>query len=303
MQVVSIERGSTKGSSNETTTTLSGSLSSVTSVQTASPANVVGRSCRWPRSLTPGARFSRMSGPSLRFAPNDSGFCARRAFSPSPSSSSPTALSASRSPRRLPTLEVDGTSLWRVPGEMVSDLALGQLLIADGHHRYESTLDFGDELGTEARIMALVVETTDPGLDIFPTHRVFAGRPDLASLQEGESYDDLDSASTALESEPTDRAAAVAYRPGGVELVRGVAGQLDAELVDSHGLEGIRYTPRADEAVRAVERGEADVAYLMRRPRVDDVFALARRGERMPPKSTYFFPKPLSGLVFHPLAA
>ncbi len=67
------------------------------------------------------------------------------------------------------------------------------------------------------------------------------------------------------------------------------------------GLDGIEYTPHRDEAVAAVDGGEADVAFLLREPRVEDVFAVARRGERMPPKSTYFFPKPLSGLLFHPV--
>jgi uncharacterized protein (DUF1015 family) len=71
--------------------------------------------------------------------------------------------------------------------------------------------------------------------------------------------------------------------------------------VDRHGLEGIGYTPRVEEAVVAVDRGLADVAFLLREPRVDEVFALARRGERMPQKSTFFFPKPLSGLLFHPV--
>jgi uncharacterized protein (DUF1015 family) len=56
-------------------------------------------------------------------------------------------------------------------------------------------------------------------------------------------------------------------------------------------------------ATAAVDDGDADVAFLVRAPRVEDVFALARRGERMPPKSTYFFPKPLSGLLFHPVEA
>ena len=51
----------------------------------------------------------------------------------------------------------------------------------------------------------------------------------------------------------------------------------------------------------AVDRGDADAAFVVRAPRVDDVFAFARRGELMPAKSTYFTPKPLSGLVFHPL--
>ena len=80
-------------------------------------------------------------------------------------------------------------------------------------------------------------------------------------------------------------------------------GELDVELVDRYGLDGIRYTPRLDEAVGAVDSGAADAAFVLRRPRVDDVFEAARRGKRMPPKSTYFYPKPLSGLLFHPVAA
>jgi uncharacterized protein (DUF1015 family) len=50
-----------------------------------------------------------------------------------------------------------------------------------------------------------------------------------------------------------------------------------------------------------VDSGEADAAFLLREPRLEDVFAVARRGELMPSKSTYFFPKPLSGLLFHPV--
>ena len=81
----------------------------------------------------------------------------------------------------------------------------------------------------------------------------------------------------------------------------GVEGELDVELVDRFGLDGIGYTQSAAEAVASVERSEADVAFLLRATRVEDVFAVARSGRRMPPKSTYFFPKPLSGLLFHEL--
>jgi hypothetical protein len=97
------------------------------------------------------------------------------------------------------------------------------------------------------------------------------------------------------------RSAAIAYRRGSVELVHGPEGELDSALVDRHGLDGIRYTPRDEEATGAVDDGVADVAFILREPRIEEVFAVARRGERMPQKSTYFYPKPLSGLVFHPL--
>jgi uncharacterized protein (DUF1015 family) len=199
-----------------------------------------------------------------------------------------------------PALEVDGTRLWPVAAPPSPDP--GQLLIADGHHRYESAVELGAEAGEGGvRIMALVVSKDDAGLHVFPTHRVFADRPDLGELREGEPCRDLDEALLRLDEESYERPAVVAYRRESVELVRGREGELDVELVDRHGLDGIAYTPHRDDAVAAVDRGAADVAFLLRGLRVDEIFDLARRGERMPPKSTYFFPKPLSGLLFHPL--
>jgi hypothetical protein len=204
-------------------------------------------------------------------------------------------------PDQPPDLDVDGSRLWRLADFDTGPLAGSGLLIADGHHRYESAIQLGSGRPSGARIMALVVSTEDPGLRVFPTHRVFSDRPDLAELHEGEPSESLDEALDVLASEPFARSAAVAYRRGRAELVRGREGELDVELVDRHGLDGIQYTPRADEAVAAVDSGRADVAFLLRDPRVEDVFAVARRGERMPQKSTYFFPKPLSGLLFHPV--
>ena len=204
-------------------------------------------------------------------------------------------------PDRAPDLTADGSRMWRVDADL-SSFGARELLVADGHHRYESALELGDELGPPgARIMALLVSTTDPGLHVFPTHRVFSGRPDLASSAQGERCESIAEALGRLGDEPFDRSAAVAYRPGLVQLLRGREGELDVELVDRHGLEGIGYTPQLDDALAAVDGGDADVAFLLREPRVEDVFAAARGGRLMPQKSTYFVPKPLSGLLFHPL--
>ena len=203
-------------------------------------------------------------------------------------------------PDAEPDLQVDGTRLWRVePPEAGIDV--GELLIADGHHRYESAVELGRELGTWTRIMALVVSTDDLGLHVFPTHRFFVGRPELEALREGEPCSDLGDGKRRLDELPHGRSGAIAYRRGSVELISGPEGDLDSALVDRHGLEGIRYTPREEEATGAVDDGVADVAFILREPSIDEVFAVARRGERMPQKSTYFYPKPLSGLVFHPL--
>jgi uncharacterized protein (DUF1015 family) len=204
-------------------------------------------------------------------------------------------------PRSAPDLSANGSRLWRVDADL-SPFARGELLVADGHHRYESALELGRELGPPgARIMALLVSTADPGLHVYPTHRVFSGRPDLASAIEGERCETVGEALERLAEESYERSAVVAYRTGDIRVVRGREGELDVELVDRYGLEGIGYTPQLDEAVAAVDRGGADLAFLLREPRVEDVFAAARRGRLMPQKSTYFFPKPLSGLLFHPL--
>ena len=90
------------------------------------------------------------------------------------------------------------------------------------------------------------------------------------------------------------------YRDGAFELA--VDGnELDVQLVDRLGHDGISYTPDWQEAVRAVDAGEAEVAVLMRPTRIEDVFAVAQRGETMPQKSTYFYPKLVSGLLFLPV--
>jgi len=143
----------------------------------------------------------------------------------------------------------------------------------------------------------VLVSLDDPGLMIFPTHRVFEHEP-AAQLRAGEQLPSPAAALAALEDLPRDRAAAVLYHEGRAELAVDGEGELDVGLVDRLGHEGISYTPDWQEAVRAVNAGEAEVAVLMRPTRIEDVFAVAQRGETMPQKSTYFYPKLVSGLVF-----
>jgi uncharacterized protein (DUF1015 family) len=64
---------------------------------------------------------------------------------------------------------------------------------------------------------------------------------------------------------------------------------------------GLGYTQSAEEALSLVRSGEYDIAFLLRPTPVDQVKAVAAAGETMPPKSTYFYPKVPSGLVFNPL--
>jgi len=190
-------------------------------------------------------------------------------------------------PQREPDLAAGGDRLWRVeddPGERFAD---AQLLIADGHHRYETALAFHEEDGTEASawMMVVLVSTREEGLTIFPTHRL------------AESVDGI--RGTSIDEPGDELPGVVLYRRGGYELLEGEG--LDVEVVDALAPQGVRYTPQRGEAVAAVDRGEAEAAFLLRPMRIEEVFARAREGLVLPQKTTYFFPKLTSGLLFQPL--
>jgi uncharacterized protein (DUF1015 family) len=183
------------------------------------------------------------------------------------------------------------SSLWRLDtgfGEaLTEELADAQLLIADGHHRYETALAFHEEDGTEASafLLAVIVPTDQEGLTIFPTHRVAQSVNGVAGRPIDPPGDELPGV--------------VLYRGGRYELVEGDG--LDVDVVDRAAPQGVTYTPQRAEAVAAVDRGEAEAAFLLRPTPLDEVWAIARRGEVLPQKSTYFYPKLTSGLLFHPL--
>ena len=84
------------------------------------------------------------------------------------------------------------------------------------------------------------------------------------------------------------------------ELV--LKGILGISTDDIAAKRGIGYTPSIDEALAKLESGDYQAAFLLRPTPVDQVRAVAAEGETMPPKSTYFFPKLLTGIVFNPLA-
>jgi uncharacterized protein (DUF1015 family) len=203
-------------------------------------------------------------------------------------------------PSGPPDIDVGETRLWRLDGEadVESFFAGRQLLIADGHHRYETAVAFASEDGAD-RLAAVFVSTDDPGLAVYATHRVFSGRLDIELP--GEAFATAGDALAALDEAPADDPVAVYLRAGEARLVRGADGELDVDLVDHFGHEGLSYTPDRVEAERRVADGEADCAFLLRPPRIVDVFARARAGRPMPPKTTYFAPKLVSGLLFHPV--
>jgi uncharacterized protein (DUF1015 family) len=203
------------------------------------------------------------------------------------------------------TVEVDGlgepdiavdeggvaSRLWRLDAEfsdaLTAELADAQLLIADGHHRYETALTFHEEDGTEesAWMMVVIVPTDQEGLTIFPTHRVVQSVNGVHGTPIGPPAGTLPGL--------------VLYRQGRYELLDEPG--LDPEAVDRLAPQGVTYTPSVSEAVAAVDRGDAGAAFLLRPTRIEDVWEIARRGETMPQKSTFFYPKLTSGLLFFSL--
>jgi len=214
-------------------------------------------------------------------------------------------------PAGPPRLEVElegvQSRLWPVeePEEIdrVLEAVPGPLLVADGHHRYETALRFHREEGSEetAYVLAALVSTRDPGLEILPTHRLTTGVvPELDGDLRLTELGGADDALAALRSVPPERGAFVLVRAGGATLAEADGPGPDTAVVDRLPLEHVSFTASAAEAARAVSEGEATAAFLVRPPTVGDVEAVARAGGRMPPKSTYFYPKLTSGLLFAP---
>jgi uncharacterized protein (DUF1015 family) len=232
----------------------------------------------------------------------------------------------------------DGTvhRLWRVtdPGALaavVEALAPAELLIADGHHRYETARVYHAEGGAGHVLMCLVA-LQDPGLTVFPTHRLLTRIDDRDALRETIERD-FDVA-PADELEPTgdgpvrmgyldahhrrplmltlrDPATVAAALPDKPEPYR----ELDTAVLEAlvlHGalgmseddishLNGLDYARDTNQARERVEAGTAQAAFFMRATPVAQVRDVAATGESMPPKSTYFFPKVLTGMVFNEL--
>jgi uncharacterized protein (DUF1015 family) len=262
--------------------------------------------------------------------------------------------------------DAEGTvhRIWRVADPQaiaaVQEATRGkELLIADGHHRYETARAYAQEIDgaqptdgaseaeTERRrayeydhqygLMCLVA-LEDPGLTVFPTHRLVKGL-DAARLQALDEALRRDFEISEVEPEEIapppgtgplqlgyidtrtkqamrltlrDQAIADAALEGHSEayrhldtgiletlLLKGALGLSDGDI--SH-LHDFRYARTAGEARGLVESGEYDVAFLMRPTPVAQVQAVAEAGENMPPKSTFFFPKLLTGLLFNPLS-
>jgi len=244
--------------------------------------------------------------------------------------------------------DLDGTSntLWRsadedLVAELQMALADAELLIADGHHRYETARVYADEVGGEGEhryVLMLLCSLSDPGLLVFPTHRLLTGLKDdtakqLAIRDVLKRDFEVEEVGDVRELEPPAGPVAFGYMDSfhkqpyrvtlkdqsvadaALEAMPAPYRRLDTAVLEAlvlHGalgmseddishLNGLDYSKDLDDAIDAVQTGRADAGFFMRATPVEAVREVAETGQSMPPKSTYFYPKVPTGLVFNPL--
>ena len=247
--------------------------------------------------------------------------------------------------------DADGTvnRLWRIDDPAVHEavsagLADAELLIADGHHRYETARVYAEEVGGEGEhryTLMCLVSLDDPGLTVFGTHRMLSG---LA----GDSVRQEALAAGIREHFELEEVSAGEVDPAGADGI-GVFGYIDShfnrpfrlrlkdhtvlddllperseayrtldaaileELIlkralgmtasDVEAKRGLGYARSTREALDLVaDGGDYQATFLMRPTPIEQVRAVAAAGETMPPKSTFFFPKVLTGMAFNPLS-
>ena len=198
----------------------------------------------------------------------------------------------------------------------VADLgrpAAERVLIADGHHRYTTALRYRHERrrlegpGPWDGVLTLVVDAAATHLPVLPFHRMqLAGDPPPPL---GDPVPDLDAALDALSDDDLTTAIATADTRGEVTYrIRFLNGEppvvraLHEQVLDTSVPAGsLRYTPDAREADATLRTGDAIAVYLLPPTTPDRLRAVVQRGERLPQKSTYFWPKPRTGMVMMPL--
>ncbi len=237
-------------------------------------------------------------------------------------------------------------TLWKINDKraivtIVGTLADKQLFIADGHHRYETALNFKRENtvvpeGADYNyIMMTLVDMDDKGLVVFPTHRLIVDREVDRKEIEEKCKNDFDMSVIPLSEmkkalNDGENCHTYALYNGGDDVLLMILKEgakriidnrseaysdLDVSILHSFVLENalgidkenmanqinLRYTRSMDEAVDSVKNGKASAAFLINATKVSQIKAVSLAGDKMPQKSTYFYPKLKTGLVMNML--
>lgn len=227
-----------------------------------------------------------------------------------------------------------------------------KILIADGHHRYETALNYrremrekdGSAVGTKSYdyVMMYLVSMSDSGLFVFPTHRMVKDLRDfdetilvgfltdqftvakivftegdyadiiadrlsqtvsekLFALYTGKDYyyllqlKNLDF----IDEEIHDKSKAYKHLDVTILHTLILEKYLGIDEENMKAQKNLVYTRSAHEAISAVQAGEYQCSFLMNPPKVSDIQEVSRQNEKMPQKSTYFWPKPVTGIVMN----
>ena len=209
-----------------------------------------------------------------------------------------------------------------VIADITKELKDQNMLIADGHHRYETALNYslenpGDEL--KSYVLATLVPADDKGLVIWPTHRLvksdeISDKNVIAKVQKSMVTKEVDSAD-AMMAELKDWQIGMMFRSGRYILAKyetekeDPMWKLDTYVLQELILKGI-YKSDEDKATVAydaeypsvkkkMDAKEYDMAAVLNDPSLQTIWDLSMIGKRMPKKTTFFFPKIWSGFVFY----
>lgn len=210
--------------------------------------------------------------------------------------------------------------LWRIASPQDCEkieraFAAKKLFIADGHHRYETSLKVWQELGDKASpyVLMMLTEISNPGLVVYPTHRILS---DLDNFDVKETLRKIESSFVIEKDDSLARNAVVFITPDGsyrLTLKDDSFDGLDVNLLHDYILEpffgidpanmanqkNLSYTRSEEEAFAKVRNGEAQCAFLLNPTKVSQIRDVALAGGKMPQKSTYFYPKLITGLVIN----
>ena len=208
--------------------------------------------------------------------------------------------------------------------EIERAVAGAPVVIADGHHRYETALTYQAERraarheapGDYDLVMALVVELAEGQLTVGPIHRTLSGVApefDLAALF-GRWFDTVHAGSVdgqLVEAVAESGALALVTHHDvwlltpREETYAEAGSDLDSSLValaiDALPDVSVAYVHDWRAGAAAVSAGDVQALLLLRPVTVDQISDWAHARQRMPPKSTYFYPKPRTGMVFRPV--
>lgn len=204
-------------------------------------------------------------------------------------------------------------------------VAAAPLVLADGHHRFETACAYradrpAGDTGAAA-IMALVVELAEEELWVAPIHRLVTGAPDLRHrLAHAFVIEPVSVGVDRLEDAMAEAGALGFVDRAGAALLHArpdvVAGPLETEPPEARTTDAalfeavvlplltdatLEFRHDAAALAAAVDRGDADAVILLRPVEVTDIRAASYAGVRMPQKTTFFAPKPRTGLVFRSL--